>query len=112
MLVSLFRYCYCNKSLEHFSDRIHITSYFLCHIYFSSLLGNTLYVNTNDSLKRPQTADTIRSNGTSHNEYSMFPYENTASVNKTPRRMKARDHKSASPVRVSTWKHLSSDDDG
>lgn len=86
--------------------------FFFSHIYFSYLVGNILYLNTKESSKRPQTADTIRSNATSHEEHSMFPYENTASFNKTPRRIQTRDRESAPPVRVSTWKHVSSDEDG
>ena len=63
-------------------------------------------------MKRPQTADTIRSNATSQEEYSIFPYENTASTNKAPKRTQTRDRKSATPVRINTWKHVSSDEDG
>ena len=71
-----------------------------------------MYFNSKESLKRPQTADTNRSNATSQEEYSMFPYENNTSNNKTPRRKQAGDRKSAPPARENTWKHVSSDEDG
>lgn len=71
-----------------------------------------MYLNTKESLKRPQTADTIRSNATSQEEYSMFPYENNTFSNKTPKRTQTRNHKSAPPARGNTWKHVSSDEDG
>ena len=71
-----------------------------------------MYLNTKESLKRPQTADTVRSNATSQEEYSMFPYENNTLSNKTPTGTQTRDHKSASPARGNTWKHVPSDEDG
>ena len=77
-------------------------------ILIASFVGDTLYLNTKESLKRSQTADTIRSNAASQEEYSMFPYENNALTEKTPRQTQTRDHKS----RENTWKHSSSDEDG
>ena len=77
-------------------------------ILIASFVGDTLYLNTKESLKRSQTADTIRSNAASQEEYSMFPYENNALTKKTPRQTQTRDHKS----RENTWKHSSSDEDG
>lgn len=72
--------------------------------------GNTLYLSKKDDQKRPQTADTVRSNTTSHEEYSMFPYENT-SLNKATEQTKTRDRKSVTPARMNAWKHVSSDED-
>ena len=71
-----------------------------------------MYLNTKESLKRPQTADTIRSKATSQDEYSMFPYENNSLSNKAPRRTQTSDHKSAPPATGNMWKHVSSDEDG
>ena len=75
-----------------------------------SLVGNILYLNKKDSEKRPQTADTVRSNATSLEEHSMFPYENTPSRSKGTKQTKTR--KSATPARMNTWKRVSSDEDG
>ena len=80
-------------------------------VCFSIVVGNTLYLNTSDTQERPKTADTVRSNATSNEESSLFPYDNVTSTKKTPRQQ-SRGHKSAPPVRVNTWKHVSSDDDG
>ena len=71
-----------------------------------------MYLNNKEPLKRPQTADTIRSNATSKEEHSMFPYENNTLSNKPPRRSQTRNHKSALLTRENTWKHVSSDEDG
>lgn len=78
----------------------------------ASFVGDTLYLNTKGSLKRSQTADTIRSNAASQEEYSIFPYENNALTKKTPRGTQTRDNKSAPAARENTWKHSSSDEDG
>lgn len=85
--------------------------FFLCNFFLSLLVGNTLYLNTKETQTRPKTADTVRSNSTNKEEYSVFPYENTTSANQTPRQQ-TRGHKSAPPIRVNTWKHVSSDKDG
>lgn len=99
--------------MHHFAaqtlERWRIILFSLCNVYF--LVGNTLYLNTAETQNRPRTADTVRSNAASKDEYSVFPYENTASTNQTPRRQ-TRDHKSAPPIKVNTWKHVSSDEDG
>lgn len=78
----------------------------------STFVGDTMYLNTKASLKRSQTADTIRSNAASQEEYSMFPYENNGLSKKTLRGTQTRDNKSAPAARETTWKHSSSDEDG
>lgn len=75
-----------------------------------SLVGNILYLNKRDSEKRPQTADTVRSNATSQEEHSMFPYENNPSRSKGTKQTKTR--KRDTPARMNTWKRMSSDEDG
>ena len=78
--------------------------------FFSAIKDDALHRNTLESEKRPKTADTIRSNESSKEEFSVFPYERSPSTNQTSRH--TRDHKDAASVKARTWRQVSSDEDG
>ena len=78
--------------------------------FFSAIKDDALHRNTLESEKRPKTADTIRSNESRKEEFSMFPYERSPSTNQKSKH--TRDHKDAASVKARTWRQLSSDEDG
>ena len=82
----------------------------LFSFFFSAIKDDALHRNTLESEKRPKTADTIRSNESSKEEFSVFPYERSPSTNQTSRH--TRDQKDAASVRAKTWRQVSSDEDG
>ena len=79
-------------------------------LFFSAIKDDALHRNTLESEKRPKTADTIRSNESRKEEFSMFPYERSPSTNQKSKH--TRDHKDAASVKARTWRQVSSDEDG
>ena len=78
--------------------------------FCSAIKDDGLHRNTLESEKRPKTADTIRSNESRKEEFSMFPYERSPSTNQTSRH--TRDQKDAASAKARTWRQVSSDEDG
>ena len=75
-----------------------------------AIKDDTLHRNTLESEKRPKTADSIRSNESSKEEFSVFPYERSSSTNQKSKH--TRDQKDAASVKARTWRQVSSDEDG
>ena len=103
----------CMSFLIFFSSCIAIPVFsFRCFLllFFSAIKDDALHRNTLKSEKRPKTADTIRSNESSKEEFSMFPYERSPSTNQKSKH--TRDHKDAASVKARTWRQVSSDEDG
>ena len=88
------------------------TRLFRCFLFlfFSAFKDDALHRNTLESEKRPKTADTIRSNESSKEEFSVFPYERSPSTNQKSKH--TRDQKDAASVKARTRRQVSSDEDG
>ena len=78
--------------------------------FCSAIKDDAFHRNTLESEKRPKTADTIRSNESSKEEFSVFPYERSTSTNQKSKQ--TRDQKDAASVKARTWRQVSSDEDG
>ena len=78
--------------------------------FCSAIKDDALRRNTLESEKRPKTADSIRSNESSKEEFSVFPYERSPSTNQKSKQ--TRDQKDAASVKARTWRQVSSDEDG
>lgn len=78
--------------------------------FFSAIKDDALHRNTLESEKRPKTADTIRSNESSKEEFSVFPYKRSPSTNQKSKH--TRDQKDAASVKARTYRQVSSDEDG
>ena len=78
--------------------------------FCSAIKDDALHRNTLESEKRPKTADSIRSNESSKEEFSVFPYERSSSTNQKSKH--TRDQKDAASVKARTWRQVSSDEDG
>ena len=88
------------------------TCVFRCFLFlfFSAIKDDALHRNTLESEKRPKTADTIRSNESSKEEFSVFPYERSPSTKQKSKH--TPDQKDAASVKARTWRQVSSDEDG
>lgn len=87
--------------------RVFLDAFFF---FFSAFEDYALYRNTSESQKRPKTADTIRSNESSKEEFFVFPNERSPSSNQKSKH--TRDQKDAASVKARTWRQKSSDEDG